>query len=63
MHVPPPRLTHILHRGPAARATQGVPMSVYKSFGTRGEAIIAYQVSLLRGEVFLMNGKEEGGEE
>ena len=51
-------LTYLLHRGPAAKATQGVPKSVHKLFCTRGEAIVAYQIVLLRGEVLLMNEKE-----
>ena len=54
---------YFLHRGPAAKATQGVPKSVHKLFGTRGEAIIAYQVALLRGEVFLANEKVDKAEE
>ena len=51
-------------RGPAAKATQGVPKSVYKSFQIRGDAIVAYQVALLRGEVLLMNEKvaDDNGE-
>ena len=57
-------LTYLLHRGPAAEATQGVPRSVYKLFGTRGEAIVTYQVALLRGDVLLMNerGNSDEGE-
>ena len=45
------------NRGPAAKATQGVPKAVYKSFLIRGDAIVAYQVALLRGEVLLINEK------
>lgn len=48
----------VLYRGPTAEATQGLTRSVYKSFATRGEAIVAYQVMLLRGKVFLVNKKE-----
>lgn len=54
------------NRTTVAKATQGVTRAVHKSFGTRGEAIVAYQVALLRGEVLLMNEnkpKEEEEEE
>ena len=55
MHISPWGNFH--DRGQAAKATQGVPKSVHKSFGTWGEAIIAFQIALLRGEVVLMNEK------
>ena len=36
---------------------QGVSKAVHKSYSTRGEAIVAYQVCLLMGKVFMMNQK------
>jgi hypothetical protein len=36
-------------------------LSIFKSHGTRGAAIVAYQVDLLKGAVCLMNTKEEEG--
>lgn len=46
-----------------ANATQGVTMAVHKSFSTRGGAIVAFQVTLLKGEVYLINENEAREEE
>ena len=48
-------LMYLPHRGSVASATQGISMAIHKSFVTRGGAIVAFQVALLKGEVCLMN--------
>ena len=53
----PLRLLTYVHRSHVAEATQGVSKAVHQSYHSKEEAIVAYQVCLLKGKVELVNQK------